>query len=90
MILQMSLGSFKWQKTVQQQYLLHCTLWTAESPWIETSFMVMSHYRRVVIILEIDVMKSAKDVAGRIGDPVPYTDGKTSKHISYLWLLLTE
>lgn len=45
--------------------------------------IVMSHYRRVVIILEIDVIKSAEDIAGRIGDPVPYVDGKASKHISY-------
>lgn len=52
--------------------------------------MVMSHYRRVVIILEIDVIKSANDVAGKIGDPVPYTDGKASKHISYSLLLLAE
>lgn len=43
-------------------------------------FMVMSYYRRVVIILEIDVIKPAEDVAGRIGDPTPYTEGKT--HIS--------
>lgn len=46
--------------------------------------MVMFHYRRVVIILEIDVIKSAKDVAGRIGDPVPYVDGKASKHLLYI------
>ncbi|XP_068173511.1 replication protein A 70 kDa DNA-binding subunit [Antennarius striatus] len=33
--------------------------------------------RRVVIILEMDVIKSAEDVAGRIGDPTPYTDGQS-------------
>uniref|UniRef100_A0A7N6C107 Replication protein A subunit n=1 Tax=Anabas testudineus TaxID=64144 RepID=A0A7N6C107_ANATE len=33
---------------------------------------ILKDGRRVVIILEIDVIKSAKDVAGRIGDPVPY------------------
>uniref|UniRef100_A0A7N6AIZ0 Replication protein A subunit n=1 Tax=Anabas testudineus TaxID=64144 RepID=A0A7N6AIZ0_ANATE len=38
---------------------------------------ILKDGRRVVIILEIDVIKSAKDVAGRIGDPVPYVDGKT-------------
>lgn len=38
----------------------------------------------MVIILEIDVIKSAEDVAGRIGDPVSYpVDGKASKCISY-------
>jgi len=43
---------------------------------------VMSHYRRVVIILEIEVIKPAKDVAGRIGDPTPFAEGKPSNHIS--------
>ncbi|XP_036939586.1 replication protein A 70 kDa DNA-binding subunit isoform X1 [Acanthopagrus latus] len=32
--------------------------------------------RRVVIILEMDVLKPAEDVAGRIGDPIPYTEGQ--------------
>uniref|UniRef100_A0A671UDN1 Replication protein A subunit n=1 Tax=Sparus aurata TaxID=8175 RepID=A0A671UDN1_SPAAU len=45
-------------------------------------FTVMSYYRRVVIILEMDILKPAEDVAGRIGDPTPYTEGKSSKHIS--------
>lgn len=49
----------------------------------------MSYYRRVVIILEMDILKPAEDVAGRIGDPTPYTEGKSSKHISS-YLLLTE
>lgn len=40
--------------------------------------MEFSH-RRVVIILEIDVIKRAEEVAGRIGDPTPYTEGKTLK-----------
>lgn len=33
--------------------------------------------RRVVIILEIDVIKRAEEVAGKIGDPTPYSEGKT-------------
>lgn len=41
-------------------------------------FIVRSYYRRVVIILEIDVIKPAEDVAGKIGDPTPYTEGKAS------------
>lgn len=44
--------------------------------------MVMSYCRRVVIILEIDVIKPTEDVPGRIGDPTPYTEGKASKHVS--------
>ena len=44
--------------------------------------MVMSCHSRVVIILEIDVIKPAEDVAGKLGDPIPYTEGKASKHIS--------
>uniref|UniRef100_A0A4W6BQ56 Replication protein A subunit n=1 Tax=Lates calcarifer TaxID=8187 RepID=A0A4W6BQ56_LATCA len=32
--------------------------------------------RRIVIILEIDVIKPAEDVAGKIGEPTPYTEGK--------------
>lgn len=31
--------------------------------------------RRVVIILEIDVIKPAEEVAGKLGDPIPYSDG---------------
>lgn len=45
-------------------------------------FIVMYFCRRVVIILEIDVIKPAEDVAGKIGDPTPYTEGKALKHIS--------
>lgn len=36
---------------------------------------ILKDKRRVVIILEIEVIKSAEDVGGRIGDPTPYTDG---------------
>lgn len=38
---------------------------------------ILKDGRRVVIILEIDVIKPAKDVAGRIGDPTPYTEGQS-------------
>uniref|UniRef100_A0A8D3D6Q3 Replication protein A subunit n=1 Tax=Scophthalmus maximus TaxID=52904 RepID=A0A8D3D6Q3_SCOMX len=41
---------------------------------------VLKDGRRVVIILEIDVIKPAEDVAGKIGDPTPYTEGEASKH----------
>lgn len=40
--------------------------------------------RKVVIILEIDVIKRAEEVAGRIGEPTPYTEGKTLKHPLFL------
>lgn len=36
----------------------------------------------MVIILEIEVVKPAEDVAGKIGDPTPYTDGKPPKHVN--------
>ncbi|XP_047450988.1 replication protein A 70 kDa DNA-binding subunit [Mugil cephalus] len=38
---------------------------------------ILKDGRRVVIILEIDVIKPAEDVAGRIGDPTPYTEGQS-------------
>ncbi|KAM9853645.1 replication protein A 70 kDa DNA-binding subunit isoform 2-T2 [Aulostomus maculatus] len=37
---------------------------------------ILKDGRRVVIILEVDVIKSAQDVQGRIGDPTPYSDGQ--------------
>ncbi|XP_036380112.1 replication protein A 70 kDa DNA-binding subunit [Megalops cyprinoides] len=33
--------------------------------------------RRVVIILDVEVVKSAEDVGGKIGDPTPYVEGQT-------------
>uniref|UniRef100_A0A3Q3QNJ7 Replication protein A subunit n=1 Tax=Monopterus albus TaxID=43700 RepID=A0A3Q3QNJ7_MONAL len=38
---------------------------------------VLKDGRRVVIILEIDVIKPAEEVTGRMGDPTPYTEGQT-------------
>uniref|UniRef100_A0A673A4X8 Replication protein A subunit n=1 Tax=Sphaeramia orbicularis TaxID=375764 RepID=A0A673A4X8_9TELE len=35
---------------------------------------ILKDGRRVVIILEIDVLKPASEVAGKIGDPTPYTE----------------
>lgn len=37
---------------------------------------ILKDGRRVVIILEIDVVKSADQVGGKIGEPVPYTEGQ--------------
>ncbi|KAG7484777.1 hypothetical protein MATL_G00054340 [Megalops atlanticus] len=33
--------------------------------------------RRVVIILDVEVVKSAEEVGGKIGDPTPYVEGQT-------------
>lgn len=41
--------------------------------------MKITHYRRVVIILEINVVKPAEDVGGKLGDPVPYSEGEAFK-----------
>lgn len=37
---------------------------------------ILKDGRRVVIILELNVIKSADQVAGKIGDPVPYAEGQ--------------
>ncbi|KAF7666787.1 hypothetical protein LDENG_00091630 [Lucifuga dentata] len=33
--------------------------------------------RRIIVILEIDIIKSAEQTSGRIGDPVPCTEGQS-------------
>lgn len=38
---------------------------------------VLKDNRRVVIILGIEVLKTAQEVGEKIGDPTPYTDGQT-------------
>uniref|UniRef100_A0AAQ5ZGJ0 Replication protein A subunit n=1 Tax=Amphiprion ocellaris TaxID=80972 RepID=A0AAQ5ZGJ0_AMPOC len=47
---------------------------------------VLKDGRRVVIILEIDVIETAKEVGGRIGDPTPYTEGETSEYTELIRL----
>ncbi|XP_072320453.1 replication protein A 70 kDa DNA-binding subunit [Eucyclogobius newberryi] len=37
---------------------------------------ILKDGRRVVIILEIEVVKSAEQVGGKIGEPTPYTEGQ--------------
>uniref|UniRef100_A0A667YIK9 Replication protein A subunit n=1 Tax=Myripristis murdjan TaxID=586833 RepID=A0A667YIK9_9TELE len=44
---------------------------------------VLKDGRRVVVILDMDVIMSAEDVGGRIGEPTPYTDGDASKHSAH-------
>uniref|UniRef100_A0A8C7Z114 Replication protein A subunit n=1 Tax=Oryzias sinensis TaxID=183150 RepID=A0A8C7Z114_9TELE len=41
---------------------------------------VLKDGRRVVIILEIEVIKPAGEVGGKLGDPVPYNEGKALKY----------
>ncbi|MBN3304615.1 RFA1 protein, partial [Amia calva] len=38
---------------------------------------VLKDGRRVVIIVDLEVVKSADDVDGKIGDPTPYVEGQT-------------
>uniref|UniRef100_A0A8C4NX38 Replication protein A subunit n=1 Tax=Dicentrarchus labrax TaxID=13489 RepID=A0A8C4NX38_DICLA len=38
---------------------------------------ILKDGRRVVIILEIDVIEPAGEVAGKLGDPTPYTEGQS-------------
>ncbi|KAL4647576.1 replication protein A 70 kDa DNA-binding subunit isoform X2 [Arapaima gigas] len=38
---------------------------------------VLKDGRRVVIILDLEVLRSAEEVAGKIGDPTPYVEGQT-------------
>lgn len=42
--------------------------------------MILFH-RRVVIILDVEVLHTAADVPGVIGAPVAYNEGESSNHI---------
>lgn len=55
----------------------------------QLSNAIFSHYRRVVVILEIEVIKPAQMVDGRIGDPIALTEGKQSNYYYYnIWYLI--
>uniref|UniRef100_A0A674D4F8 Replication protein A subunit n=1 Tax=Salmo trutta TaxID=8032 RepID=A0A674D4F8_SALTR len=41
---------------------------------------VLKDGRRVVVILDMEVVKSADEVAGKIGEPTPYVEGESSSH----------
>lgn len=43
--------------------------------------MIISSCRRVVIILDIEVLHPASDIPGVIGNPVAYNEGKSLEHI---------
>uniref|UniRef100_A0A8C7YYW2 Replication protein A subunit n=1 Tax=Oryzias sinensis TaxID=183150 RepID=A0A8C7YYW2_9TELE len=49
---------------------------------------VLKDGRRVVIILEIEVIKPAGEVGGKLGDPVPYNEGKAFESFRFLFHLL--
>ncbi|KAJ3590727.1 hypothetical protein NHX12_008676 [Muraenolepis orangiensis] len=40
---------------------------------------VLKDGRRVIIILDIEVLKQAKDVSGKLGDPTPFVEGQGGK-----------
>lgn len=39
-------------------------------------FLFLCLHRRVVILMELDILKSAEAVGLKIGNPVPYNEGK--------------
>uniref|UniRef100_A0A8C8MDR1 Replication protein A subunit n=1 Tax=Oncorhynchus tshawytscha TaxID=74940 RepID=A0A8C8MDR1_ONCTS len=43
---------------------------------------ILKDGRRVVVILDMEVVKSADEVAGKIGEPQPYVEGESSAHTS--------
>uniref|UniRef100_A0A671NDZ9 Replication protein A subunit n=1 Tax=Sinocyclocheilus anshuiensis TaxID=1608454 RepID=A0A671NDZ9_9TELE len=43
---------------------------------------VLKDGRRVVVILDMDVIKSADQMAGKIGDPTPYVEGESTFEMS--------
>ncbi|XP_005752410.1 replication protein A 70 kDa DNA-binding subunit-like [Pundamilia nyererei] len=45
----------------------------------KTTNNTLADGRRVVVVMDMDILKSAKETGGKIGNPTPYnTDGKTS------------
>uniref|UniRef100_A0AAQ4QM76 Replication protein A subunit n=1 Tax=Gasterosteus aculeatus aculeatus TaxID=481459 RepID=A0AAQ4QM76_GASAC len=49
---------------------------------------ILKDKRRVVVILEIEVIKPAQMVDGRIGDPIALTEGKQSNYYYNIWYLI--
>lgn len=35
-------------------------------------------HRRVVVILDLEVVKTAEEMGGKIGDPSPYVEGESA------------
>ncbi len=47
------------------------------------AFVFDAVHRRVVVILDMDVIKSADQMAGKIGDPTPYVEGESTFELSH-------
>uniref|UniRef100_A0A8C8IXQ7 Replication protein A subunit n=1 Tax=Oncorhynchus tshawytscha TaxID=74940 RepID=A0A8C8IXQ7_ONCTS len=45
--------------------------------------------QRVVVILDMEVVKSADEVAGKIGEPQPYVEGESSAHTAFLTITIS-
>uniref|UniRef100_A0A8C7TZ22 Replication protein A subunit n=1 Tax=Oncorhynchus mykiss TaxID=8022 RepID=A0A8C7TZ22_ONCMY len=50
---------------------------------------VLKDGRRVVVILDMEVVKSADEVAGKIGEPQPYVEGESSAHTAFLTITIS-
>lgn len=38
-------------------------------------FLLKPFCRRVVVVLDVDILKSAEEMGGKIGEPTPYVEG---------------
>lgn len=56
------------------------SLWNIIYNAIVNLFIAVLLFRRVVVILDMEVVKSADEVAGKIGEPTPYVEGESSSH----------
>uniref|UniRef100_A0A8C7KKD9 Replication protein A subunit n=1 Tax=Oncorhynchus kisutch TaxID=8019 RepID=A0A8C7KKD9_ONCKI len=50
---------------------------------------ILKDGRRVVVILDMEVVKSADEVAGKIGEPQPYVEGESSAHTAFLTITIS-
>ncbi len=48
----------------------------------DQAFVFVAVHRRVVVILDMDVIKSADQMTGKIGDPTPYVEGESTFELS--------
>lgn len=42
-----------------------------------------------MVILDMEVVKSADEVAGKIGEPQPYVEGESSAHTAFLTITIS-
>uniref|UniRef100_A0AAX7SV82 Replication protein A subunit n=1 Tax=Astatotilapia calliptera TaxID=8154 RepID=A0AAX7SV82_ASTCA len=60
-------------------YFLSSFVYSCFPIWYNFHFAPFFCSRRVVVVMDMDILKSAKETGGKIGNPTPYnTDGKTS------------